>query len=228
EARVAVESELADHAGCERAAFQELHLILEELHALEVGGRRDHLGDVGHLRRLVPHVQHRLGGPAALGRKAHQSHEGHTRRGESGHGAPATPQHHEDLAQLGLSRLQWPGKKVLLRICWQHARQPVTGDLEVGHDQNTGSDRPAPTRTTLVRIQYPAYGTIFAVEAGTETTSPPSRVRSFASPSRTASTSRSMPCLVPPGPVRQTTTPCRSAGNIAPPAAVSPPIAVVP
>src|SRR5262249_44538835 len=108
------------------------------------------------------------------------------------------------------------------------AREHGGSNLERAHGQNAANDRPAPTRTTLVRNQYPEYGTILTVEAGTETTSPPCSVRSFASPFWTASTSTSRRWFVPPATVRPTTTWGGSAGNTAPPAAVSPPIVVVP
>src|SRR4029077_18010268 len=140
-------------------------------------------------------------------------HQDQARGREAGDDAPAPPQHREEFAQLGVRRAWRPRKSARLQVrrmlAWEHGG----GDLERAHDQNAVNDRPAPTRTTLVRNQYPEYGTILIVEAGTETTSPPWSVRSFASPSWTALTSTSMRCFVPPGTVRQTTTPCRSAGN---------------
>jgi hypothetical protein len=104
EGRLAVESELAHDTSRERAALEELHLVLEELHPLEVTRRRDHLRNVGHLWGLSLYVQHCLGGPATRRDQTHHRHHGEARRGAPGDEAPAPSHHGEHLSQLGIAR----------------------------------------------------------------------------------------------------------------------------
>src|SRR5262249_20616014 len=86
----------------------------------------------------------------------------------------------------------------------------------------------APTRTTVVMIQYAPYGTSLMGEAGTSMTSPASSVMSLSLPLVMEFTFTSIFFFVPPRSVLHRVTDDRSAGNNAPPAALTPPKAVMP
>ncbi len=133
ESRLVLESELPDDARRERAALEELHLILEELDALEVAGRRDDLGKVRHLRGLDVHVHHRPRGPEPRCEQTHHGHHGQARDGQAGHQRPAPPKHGEHLAQLGVARARRARQRARGRVHHEGARQGRRNDVEPVH-----------------------------------------------------------------------------------------------